>query len=344
MRRIHLLATGGTIASRRGPDGLAPVTRAVDLLAAAGTPDGLTVTTSDVGTVGSFALGTADLLRLVAEVHRGLGPEVDGVVVTHGTDTLEESVFLADLVHDDPRPVVFTGAQRPSDSPAPDGPANLAAALRVAASPSARDAGVLLCFDGLAFAARGVRKVETLRSGAFAAPGRGPVLRVTGDEVTALSRPVRGTPIPLDLDGDLPRVDVVPLYLGADDVLLRAAAGAGAAGVVLQAFGAGNATPAVAAAVGDVVAGGIPVLVCSRVPAGPVAPLYTGGGGADLARAGAVFAGDLSPWQARVLLAAALAVAPADPLPIVTGHLAVDGTAQDPVRRSPRPGAGPASA
>ncbi|SEK57855.1 L-asparaginase [Blastococcus sp. DSM 46786] len=326
---IHLLATGGTIASRRGPGGLASVTPAADLLAAAGTPDGLVVTTSDLTTVGSFALTTADLRGLVTEVRRRLAADVDGVVVTHGTDTMEESVFLADLVHDDLRPVVLTGAQRPFDDPAPDGPRNLADALRVAAAPAARGCGALLCFDGLAFAARGVRKVETLRSGAFAAPGRGPVLRVDGDAVTPLARPVRGPALPLDLDADLPRVDVVPLYLGADDALLRAAVAAGAAGIVLQAFGAGNVTPAVAAAVAELVAGGTPVLVCSRVPSGAVAPLYTGGGGADLARDGAVLAGDLSPWQARLLLAAALAVAPHDPLPVVRDHLAAGTRTSD---------------
>ncbi|MGY1722128.1 asparaginase [Blastococcus sp. SYSU DS0533] len=329
MPHIHLLATGGTIASRRGPGGLASVTPAADLLAAAGTPDGLAVTTSDLSTVGSFALTTADLRGLVAEVRRCLAADVDGVVVTHGTDTMEESVFLADLVHDDPRPVVLTGAQRPFDSSAPDGPRNLADALRVAAAPAARGTGALLCFDGLAFAARGVRKVETLRSGAFAAPGRGPVLRVDGEVVTPLARPVRGPALPLDLDAELPRVDVVPLYLGADDTLLRAAVAAGAAGVVLEAFGAGNATPAVAAAVAELVTGGMPVLVCSRVPSGPVAPLYTGGGGADLARDGAVLAGDASPWQARLLLAAALAVAPHDPLAVVRDHLATGTPASD---------------
>lgn len=133
---------------------------------------------------------------------------------------------------------------------------------------------------------------------------------------------MRGPVLPLDLDAELPRVDVVPLYLGADDALLCATVAAGAAGIVLEAFGAGNATPAVATAAAGLVAGGTPVLVCSRVPSGPVAPLYTGGGGADLARDGAVLAGDLSPWQARLLLAAAIAVSPHDPLAVVRDHLA----------------------
>ncbi|SDN04843.1 L-asparaginase [Geodermatophilus siccatus] len=320
MARVHLLATGGTIASRRTDDGLSATTPAAELLAAAGPLPGLEVTVSDLTTVPSFALTGADVRGLLREVREHLAGGVDGVVVTHGTDTMEESAFLADLVHDDPRPVVFTGAQRPFDAPAPDGPANLADALRVAADPAARDLGALLAFDGLVFAARGVRKVETLRGAAFGAPGRGPVLRVAGGAVVPLGRPPRPPALPLDLAADLPRVDVVACAQGSDDALLRAAVAAGAAGVVLEAFGAGNVPPPVAAAAAELVAGGVPVLVCSRVPSGPVAPLYAGGG-ASLARDGALFGGDLSPWQGRLLLAAALALDPRDPGRVLAGRL-----------------------
>jgi len=223
-------------------------------------------------------------------------------------------------VHNDPRPVVFTGAQRPFDAPAPDGPANLADALRVAADPAARDLGVLLVFDGLAFAARGVRKLDTLRSAAFGAPGRGPVLRVAAGAVRPLACPPRPPALPLDLSAALPRVDVVACHQGCDDALLRAAVAAGAAGVVLAALGVGNVPPPVATAAAELVAGGVPVLVCSRVPAGPVAPLYAGGG-ARLAGDGALFGGDLSPWQGRLLLSAALAVDPRDPAGVLAGRL-----------------------
>ncbi|WP_448618898.1 asparaginase [Geodermatophilus sp. URMC 65] len=320
MARVHLLATGGTIASRRTDDGLSATTPAAELLAAAGPLPGLEVTVSDLTTVPSFALTGADVRGLLRAVRERLADGVDGVVVTHGTDTMEESAFLADLVHDDPRPVVFTGAQRPFDAPAPDGPANLADGLRVAADPAARDLGALLAFDGLVFAARGVRKVETLRGAAFGAPGRGPVLRVAGGAVVPLGRPPRPPALPLDLAADLPRVDVVACAQGSDDALLRAAVAAGAAGVVLEAFGAGNVPPPVAAAAAELVAGGVPVLVCSRVPSGPVAPLYAGGG-ASLARDGALFGGDLSPWQGRLLLAAALALDPQDPGRVLAGRL-----------------------
>ena len=105
MARVHLLATGGTIASRRTDGGLSATTPAAELLAAAGPLPGLEVTVSDLTTVPSFALTGADVRSMVREVHRHLADGADGVVVTHGTDTMEESAFLADLVHGDPRPV-----------------------------------------------------------------------------------------------------------------------------------------------------------------------------------------------------------------------------------------------
>jgi L-asparaginase len=167
---------------------------------------------------------------------------------------------------------------------------------------------VLLCFDGLVWPARGVQKVDTLASAAFGAPGRGPVLHVSGAAVRRLTLPERPLAPALDPSVALPRVDVVAMYQGVDAALLHAAVAAGAAGIVVAAFGAGNCPPTVTEAVAELVAQTIPVLICSRVPAGPVEPLYGGGGGAQLREAGALFGSDLSPWQARLLLAAALAV------------------------------------
>jgi L-asparaginase len=324
MRKVVLVSTGGTIASRmdKAQGYVAATASGAELIGLLHEPlSGIEVEIDEFCNIGSFNIDLALSFDLALRIGKHLArQDVSGVVVTHGTDTMEESAYLADLVHDDPRPVVFTGAQRPFDSPAPDGPANLAAALAVAASPLSRELGVLLCFDGLVFPARGVRKVETLRSAAFAAPGRGPVLQVADGAVVPLARPVRPGPLPLDLDRELPRVDVVACHLGADAALLRAAVDAGAAGIVLEAFGAGNAPPAIAEEAGRLVARGIPVLVCSRVPSGPVAPLYAGGG-AGLARSGALFAGDLSPWQGRLLLAAALALDPREPQRVLAGRL-----------------------
>ena len=312
MPHLRLLATGGTIASRHEPGGHRPTASGSDVLATAAVAPDCRVDVDDVSSIGSFAWQWPDLLALARHVGAALADGVDGVVVTHGTDAMEEVAFLVSLLHDDPRPVVFTGAQRPFDHPAADGPANLGDALLVASSPTARDRGVLLSFDGQVHAARGTTKLDTLSTRGFAAPGRGPVLRVAGGQVLPLSPPGRPAALPVDTSrAELPRVDVVPVYVGADAAQVRACVDAGARGLVLAALGAGNATPAILDAVREC---GLPVLVCSRVPAGPVLPIYGGGGGMDLAEAGALFADDLSPWQGRMLLAAALSVSPDDPL------------------------------
>lgn len=328
---VALLSTGGTIASAGGVDGRVPTASGRDLLRQAGM-SGATpaVPVRELELGGSFAWDL-EKMRLVVEEMRAClatpvpgtdGERPDGVVVTHGTDTAEETVFLASLLLDDPRPVVLTGAQEPYDSRAPDGPNNLRDAFAVAADPLARGRGPLLCFDGSVFAARGVTKVETLSHRAFGAPGRGPVLRVHEGQVNALSPagPTRALP-GVDPQADLPRVDVVALYPGADETLLRAAAEAGAAGLVLAAPGTGNTAPRVVREVARLTSSGVPVLVCSRVPSGPAVPLYGGGGGVDLVKAGAVFAGDLSPWQARLLLSVALTATPLGAARAVSGWL-----------------------
>jgi L-asparaginase len=328
MRRIRIVATGGTIASRSEAEGRRPAVQAKELVASVGPlPDGMEVDVRDVSTRGSYAFDTGDLLAPAREVGDALRDGADGVVMTHGTDTMEETAFLLDLAFDDPRPIVLTGAQRPFDDRAADGPADLGDALAVAADDTARGHGPLLVFDGFAFPARGVRKSDTLSAHAFTAPGRGPALRVVDGRVVPLWRPSPSPRLPLDLGlSRLPRVDVVPVYPGADGLFVRASLDAGATGVVVAAAGAGNAGPELVAAVGDAVAAGHPVLVCSRVHSGPVVPLYAGAG-AELRRAGALFAGDLSPWQARLLLAAASAVPGRSPQELVRAWLA----GQDPL-------------
>lgn len=319
---VQLLATGGTIASRAGGSGRGASVLAAELVTSVRNLDpSIEVRATDCGTRGSYAFTTADLLALARRVRDAWSDDVDGVVITHGTDVMEESIFLLDLVHSDRRPVVITGAQRPFDDPAPDGPANLRDAIVAAASPHSRGLGAMLVFDGFGYPARGVRKVETLSAHAFEAPGRGPLLRLADGRLWPLSQPSRAAPLPLDLELDqLPRVDVIAAYPGADGTLVRATLAAGAAGVVIAALGAGNAGPELVAAAAEAVAQSVPVLVCSRVSSGPVLALYAGGGRA-LQEAGALFVGDLSPWQGRLLLAAACAVAPDDPIAVVAAWL-----------------------
>ncbi|MHA6799862.1 asparaginase [Bounagaea algeriensis] len=307
MRQLALLATGGTIATRSGTRGRQVAVGAADLLAAAREVHPLErvhVHARDAAAIVSFAATVPDVLSLAAQVRHACD-EADGVVITHGTDTMEESAFLLSLTHAGSAPVVFTGAQRPFDDAAPDGPRNLSAALRWAAAEEAAGTGVSVAFADRILPTVGARKVHSLDLAAFDAPGRGPMGRVDETGVRKHAHP-RWEPLLDPSTPELPRVDVIGQYLGVDGGAVEHAVDAGARGLVLAGFGAGNATPATVDACQRHLAAGLPVLVTTRTGAGPVAPLYSGGGRA-LADAGALFAGDLPPWQARLLLAAALA-------------------------------------
>lgn len=307
MGKVVVLSTGGTIASRRNGQRASLASDGADALVGRLPFDvGVTLEAQDVLRVNSYLLTPADMADVVKAVQKALGdPGVLGVVVTHGTDTMEETAFLADLVHDDPRPVVFTGAQRAADAPDTDGPRNLADAITIAADERARDRGVLIAFDGAVFAARGVRKTQTLAAAAFGNPDSGPIGQVRAGSIAFTAMPEPRPRVELtELDV---RVDIVALYPGADTAALDAVVAAGAAGVVLEATGAGNANPQIRDAVARLTAAGIVVALSTRVHAGPVTALYGNGGGVDLVDAGAIPTGLLRPSQARILLTALLA-------------------------------------
>ncbi|ALU73436.1 asparaginase (plasmid) [Rhodococcus erythropolis R138] len=304
--RIAVVATGGTIASTTTNGGVVASRTAaalVDDLAVSG----VFIETVDLMTVGSYNL-TFEHLRRISDCVAGLlareDDPVDGIVVTHGTDTLEETAILLDLVHDDPRPIVITGAQRAHDALDGDGPRNLRDAIDVAASPNVREFGVLVVFAGEILAARGTRKLHTTALAAFGSTAHGGIGTVGGGRVDIASVPCRPKPLARPTsEFDSTRVDLVEMYLGADGVLVNAAVAAGAAGIVLAGTGIGNANKAVVRTVADALADGIVVILSTRVPEGPVAGVYGNGGGADLVAAGVPAASGLPATQLRILLA-----------------------------------------
>ncbi len=295
--RITVLTTGGTIACTTGPDGsLSPTVTGPELVAAisdrlAGAAD---VHVRDLVLLDSSKITLADVDGLIAAVRAELAdPQVAGVVVAHGTDSMEDSALALDLVHDDPRPVVFTGAQRPFDHPGSDGPGNLAVAVELAASEESRGRGVLLAFGGRTLPARGVIKRHTSRLDAFAS--------VIPDGAT------RPAPLPV---APLAGIEVMVLaaWPGAGRELVDAAVAAGAQGLVIEALGSGNIGAGMGEGVVDALDAGVPVVVSTRVPEGAVKLAYAGsGGGATLSAHGAIAAGHLRPGQARMVLATAIA-------------------------------------
>ena len=307
--KVVVVSTGGTIAMRPDPatGKLVPAVSGEELVEMLRWPEAPPLELDEFARVPSFdmhgdlALALADR---VAEQSRRV--DVAGVVVTHGTDTMEESVNTVDRLHDSEKPVAFTGAQRAADEPDTDGPRNLRSAIRVAFAGESAGRGAVVVFAGEVHGAREVRKVHTSALEAFASPGYGPLGHVDGERVTYRRRPDRAPPLPHP-EGALPQVDLIRLHAGSDDRFLRSSLESGSRAIVLEATGRGNANERVLPGVEAAVAAGVPVVICSRCLAGRVEPVYGRGGGKDLAEAGAHFAGDLAGPKARVLLQLVLA-------------------------------------
>lgn len=308
MPKIALITTGGTIASRLdagGRDVVAGVTGAA-LRAGLHDPlDGIEIVVDEFSNIGSYAIDLPLAFELAQRINAHLAdPACDGVVVTHGTDTMEESAWLADLLLVSDKPVVFTGAQRSADTPDTDGPRNLAESVRIAASPAARGLGAVIAFEQDFHAARDVTKAHASRVDTFRSGEHGKLGEIDGQHVVVHRRPLlRKCYVPARIESD---VELIRLAMGASDRALRFAAASGAKAIVIEGFGRGNAPPAVTKAVEELAAGGLPVILTSRCPEGRVKPVYGKGGGKDLERAGAIFAGDLSGLKARILAAVLL--------------------------------------
>lgn len=243
---------------------------------------------------------------LVGVIRRFLDdPTVDGVVVTHGTDTLEETAYFADLLIESEKPVVFTGAMRNASELGYDGPANLRDAILVAASPTARSMGVLVCLNETILAAAEATKTHTEEQGTFQSPNFGPLGIVDTGKVLFYRRPILRQTMPaVRLESP---VDLLKMYAGADDRLIRFAVDSGSQGLVIEALGRGNVPPAVVPGIEYALAKGLPVVITSRAVRGRVLDVYGyEGAGKSLRQLGVIFADLLNSQKARIKLMLAL--------------------------------------
>jgi L-asparaginase len=305
MPLVVILATGGTIAGtaaaatdttgyRAGALGVDALIAAVPVLA------GHRLEAESVAAIDSKDMDIATWQRLAARVaHHVARPEVAGVVITHGTDTLEETAYFLHRVLAPAKPVMLTAAMRPASALSPDGPANLLDAVTVAGLPGARGVGVV--FGGAVRGAIGLRKVHTLRTTAFEDSDCGPIARLEGGATRVFRDWPDGTALGLARiaapPGSWPRVEIVLNHAGADGRLVDAAVAAGAAGLVVAGTGHGSVGARLEAALARARAAGVRVARASRCAFGPVLPR-------DAADAEA--AGELSAVQARVELQLAL--------------------------------------
>jgi L-asparaginase len=311
--RICILATGGTIAGsagsalqrgyRPGQIGVADLLGAADGLGLEAEFDG-----RQIAAIGSQDIGWPEWNALHAAISEALGDSgVDGVIVTHGTDTAEETAYLLDLVLPAGKPVVLVGAMRPADAVGSDGMRNLANAARVAGDAGAAGRGVLVVMSDQVFAAIDVRKAATGGTEAFRGFPRGPIATVTPASLDWFGPPDRtGRPARFAWTAALPKVAILTAYAGMDADSVGCALSGGAKGLVLAGMGQGNAPTAVLEALAGA---GVPVVRSTRVDQGSVDRNLE----VDDDALGFIAARGLGPAKARVLLQMLIASGITDP-------------------------------
>lgn len=304
---VKIVTTGGTIAMKEKKGaGALPALTAQDLKSLL-PPDICPLETEEFCNLPSAHMTTDFIFKLSQRVKEIMAAdEVIGVVITHGTDVMEETAYLLDLVVDTEKPIVLTGAMRNASQVGYDGIANLKAAIRVAASSEARDLGALVVMNDEVHAARYVTKTHTQALNTFQSPFWGPLGRVDGDRVV-IGKRVKREHIPCQrLAADVP---LMKLAVGLDERFLSQAIERRADGAVIEALGGGRVPPWWMPSIKEAIRRGLVVVIASRCPAGRLYDEYGFVGGyRDLKKAGAIFSEGLSGQKARIKLMVALGV------------------------------------
>ncbi|QLC64899.1 type II asparaginase [Flavobacterium sp. LPB0248] len=306
--RIKILATGGTIAGQGASADRSAYTAGQlpikDLIAAVPGIDKIAeISGEQISNVGSQDMTVDIWIKLnkrINEIYKN--NEADGIVITHGTDTQEETAYFLSLTVRYDKPVIITGSMRPATAISADGPKNLYDAVTLAASKQAAHSGVLLVFNEYILTGRNAVKTSTTHLNAFTAPNSGPIGQVYDGKVSLYESPIRKTnkSTPFDITGltTLPDVAVVELYADAPATALNAYVASGVKGIVTGGLGNGNLNKVNSDAVASAVKKGIAVARASRVPSGRVTLFDE----TDDQKLGTIVADDLIPQKARILL------------------------------------------
>ncbi len=306
MGKVVILSTGGTIAMDQTASSSHPVPsltgRDFEQQLASHFPTDIEILAEDIINIPSahISLETLQEICQKAQGHSS-NPDVAGMVVTHGTDTMEESAYFAHLCYSGSQPVVYTGAMRSANETGYDGLRNLISALRVASSPEARELGVLMVMNEQVHSAGEVRKFHTQRVDAFQSPPYGPIGEIAFDKLSIkrrITRPAQClepnyvTPVPL-----------VALTADFEVALLEAVQEMKPKGVVIEALGGGRVPPKIMPVLADLIGSGVPIVIATRCGIGPVIDQYGyTGAHRDLKKLGCTFAHHLSGSKARIKL------------------------------------------
>lgn len=310
---VVVLSTGGTIASVYDAEagGYAPALSGEQLVRAVPGLDTIArIEVVQVANVASTNMTPALWLEVSRTASSMLArPDVAGVVVTHGTDTLEETAYFLDLTVASDKPIALVGAQRAASEPDADGPRNLGDAVRTVVSPDSRGMGTVVVLNGGIHAAREVTKTHTQNVSTFLTPEYGALGTIDPDGVRYYRAPLRRQHIAIPPGAEPGRVEIVTNYAGADGNVVRGLLTTGERldGLVVEASGVGNLSADLFEALREVRERDVPVVISTRVHSGRTLPLYAGSGsGVSLEEIGCVFADNLPPHKARVLLIALL--------------------------------------
>jgi L-asparaginase len=309
MNKVLLVFTGGTIGMRHDPatGGAIPALGPAELIDH--DPALQSLAELEVIEFGRFPGPHMTIERMwaVSELLREhlQRPDLTGAIVTHGTDTLEETAYLLDLRHTSEKPVAVVGAMRTISEPGFDGPANLSAAIRTVISPRARGQGVFVVLNQMIHAASEATKTDTQKLETFQSPVFGPLGLVDMDKVI-FGRHLVARPV-IETTRIEPRVDLVHMYAGADSRFMDFARQSGARGIVIEGTGRGNVPPDAVPGIQRALDAGLPVVLATRCAHGRVLDAYAyPGSGHDLRMRGVLLAGSLNAPKARIKLMLAL--------------------------------------